>query len=214
MTKQRKQICAAAMLAAVICMLGIGACKKTQNNAETKDNALAFAKAIDSTNLSQFEFMRLYAISDDGNGSGMVFVEDGSLKNSNNGHIGSVSTLKGKHETQTDAKKLAKHFPDFVNRIHGTDDYLITCFETFYLNDAEVFQVEYVINHDFGSPESALYVTKFNESKEPPVTVVVKCMGSCTKPTEDCVEVYNFYTNEARCSCQSDNCSMQIEYIK
>lgn len=209
----KKQICVAALVAAVICMLGIGACKKTENNARTSDNALAFAKAIDSTNLGQFEFLRMYTISDDGNGSGMVFLEDGSLANSENGHIESVSTLKGKHETLTDSKRLAKHFPDFVKRVHETNDYLITCFETFYLDNAEVFRVEYVINHDFGNPESALYVTRFGESKEPP-TIIVKCMGSCIKPTEDCVEVYNFVTNEARCSCQSDNCSMQIEYVK
>lgn len=211
---KRKQVVAIAFATFAICVFGIGACKKTEDNAKTSNDLLAYAKSIDSTNLGQFEFLRVYSISEDEHGSGMVFTADGTLANSENGHLGTVSTLKYEHKNVTDSKSLAKHFPDFVKRMHETTDYLITCFETFYLNNAEVFQIEYVLNHDFDNPESTMYITKLDDTKAPPTTVIVKCMGSCVKPTEDCVEIYNFYTGEARCSCQSDNCSMIIEQIE
>lgn len=200
----------------VLSVFGTITCKK--NNDGTNEQELLMQNHSKINNdidddLINYPSVRLYIISEDSNPSGMRFLGDGTLQRYGNASIGTYSTIKGTADTKTNMKSVAACFPKFLKSIHGSDDYLITYYEHYYLDDAEVIKMEYVINNNLNNPESVIVHTDLtNTAKVAPPTTIVKCMGHCDKPTESCVEVHS--NGEVRCSCQSDDCYMVVKEVE
>ena len=214
MKKHKQKVWATFALVVVACVTCLYACNK-ENSESTKPDLegvkTMLAESV-STDLSHHDFFRVYAINKNIKG-GFTFDEEGHLVGDGNCSLGYYSTYKDNKTHVTDDVALANHFRSFVKQYNDTNDYLITCFQLVFLNDGELIQIEYVANHDFDNPQSAMYVTNTKDAKGP-VTYSVKCNGHCDSPTETCVEIFDFNLNQARCSCQSDECFMTVVIIK
>ena len=198
-----------------LCVFGTVTCNKTDDSMEEVRSMRNYQNSDGNfeSDLSNYESIRLYIISEDSNPSGMRFMEDGSLQRFGNASIGTYSTVKGEFNTRTNMKNVAACFPMFLKEIHNSDNYAITYFEHFYLDNSEVIKMEYVIDEDYDNPESIMIYTDLSKtSKAAPPTTIIKCMGHCDSATEDCVEIHK--NGEVRCSCQSDDCYMVVKEVQ
>lgn len=214
MRKFNNKVWVTTMIVFIVCLACVYACKKEKSESAKSDLESAESVLVESAtmDLSQHDFFRVYAVNKDING-GFTFDEEGHLVGDGNCSLGYYSTYKDNRTHVTNDVALAKHFKSFVKNYDDTNDYLITCFQLVFLNDGELIQIEYVVNHDFDNPQSAMYVTNTKDAKGP-VTYNVKCNGHCDSPTETCTEIFDFHLGQARCSCQSDECFMTVEIIK
>lgn len=210
MNKKGKILFSAAVMVVLsfVCLI---ACNKDETESSSKNIEMTDADKSSITESDGMNFMRIYAHCDDVQG-GFTFNENGELESDEHTDLGVVKTFEGEMTPKIDVVKVGKHFPKFIKEFHQTNDYLITCFETHFFEDREMIQIEYVLNHDFNNPESAMYVLSPSaDSKDITKPVLIKCNGSCNTSSEKCTEVYNLNTGEVSCGCQSDECSMHIE---
>jgi len=117
---------------------------------------------------------------------------------------------------RSDMSALAEHFLDYIDRIHGTENYIITNFKHTFYDLAEFIEVKYTLNGNTSEIYSIVYLVEFpstDPDASPSGSVSVDCHGSCDTATEKCVEVYDTSTGEVYCKCESDNCKMTIEEL-
>ena len=204
---------AMALIVVVACAVCFIACKKEKTPSSENSVAMNDTGKSGVAESNGMKFVRVYAHCDDVQG-GFTFNENGELVSDEHADMGVFKTFEGEMTSKIDNVKIGNHFPNFVKTFHKTDDYLITCFETHFLEVGEMIQIEYVLNHDFSNPESAMYVlSEIADTKDIQKPVLIKCNGSCNTSSEKCQEVFNYSTNEVHCGCQSDDCSMIIQPV-
>ncbi len=204
------------MFIIALCVFGTATCNETYGSTEEAELMKSYPNSDGNfeSDLSNYESDRLYIIREDSNPSGMRFMEDGSLIRFGNASIGTYSTVKGKFNTRTNMKNVAACFPNFIKKLHNSENYAITYFEHFYLENSEVIKMEYIVDNDYDNPESIMIYTDLSQPSKavPPTTTIIKCMGHCDDTTENCIEIHN--NGEIRCGCQCDDCYMVEEKVK
>ena len=202
------------MFITTLCMFGTVTCSENYDGTEETKLMKSYPNSDGNfeSDLSNYESNRLYIIREDSNPSGLRFMEDGSLIRFGNASIGTSSTVKGNFNTRTNMKNVAASLPNFIKKLHNSDNYAITYFEHFYLENSEVIKMEYIVDNDYDNPESIMIYTDLSWTQAAPQTTIIKCMGQCDELTENCEEIHN--NGEIRCSCQSDDCYMVVEEVK
>ena len=147
-------------------------------------------------------------------------ITDGTIECTCGGCVMSVKKDNASNRStssRADMPKIAAHFVDFIQRTHGTENYLITNYKQTFYDLAEFIEIQYIINDNPLEVFNLTFLAKFESSDlkaAPTKTVLVDCHGSCDTSAEKCVEVYNTNSGEIYCKCQSDNCRMKIEEVK
>lgn len=147
-------------------------------------------------------------------------ITDGTIECTCGGCVMSVKKDNASNRStssRADMPKIAAHFVDFIQRTHGTENYLITNYKQTFYDLSEFTEIQYIINDNPLEVFNLTFLAKFESSDlkaAPTKTVLVDCHGSCDTSAEKCVEVYNTNSGEIYCKCQSDNCKMKIEEVK
>lgn len=100
----------------------------------------------------------------------------------------------------------------FVMKKFDTRDYGIERIKYTSL-DKENYYISYEIITDDGQTESVIYAVKSDSSDAAPVTYEIDCTGSCDDPSEICAEQFNLNTGIASCTCEGDNCILNVKII-
>lgn len=176
------------------------------------------------SDLSKYESVRKYVKSNDPKSSGMKFNEERKLYAIGNAKMREYSTVRESHDTRMDMKSVAAHFPEFIKLVHNSDNYQITYFEFFYLDDMELIKMEYILDDDFDNPMSIMYYIAYNKNENK--TFAIKCHGTCGLPTENCNLSFEISEGfKCKCEeesapaeelnvCKSDDCNMIISEVE
>lgn len=204
-----------AVMVTAILSVFVVSCMK-DNNTELKDTKenVSLNKNEDPINLVDYPFLRYYCQFANGEESGLLFDDYGVLIPANeDAHLQMLSTLSPNVKLRLDKKIVAKHFKSLIKDFHDTNDYLITCFEIYYIDGAELCRIEYVVNQDYSDPQSTIYyLSVVPEDRDVVIVMNVKCNGKCDSQDEKCVEKV-YQDGHAECGCQSDDCSITCTII-
>lgn len=97
---------------------------------------------------------------------------------------------------------------DFVTFKYKDDAFGIHSIEYGIYKESYYLLYKIIVSNDIN--ESVMFVYQFNGRENEPKKYRIDCHGSCDTPGETCRERYIFNPPSVECTCESDNCVMDI----
>ncbi len=193
-------------------LIGLMACNSPKNATKNKTLGTSNLFLTDSTgsscislpppaDKSLFESEQYYA-----GESGMAFDSTFSLiPISANFPVQKTSTVKSKRIPLVELSRIGKHFKQqHIKSWHKTDDYTILNFALYYVDidtiESQIYELEYIVNHDQGNPEIILYTATHDENAKNGIRLdAIKGIGTCYDGTKNQVQLHEDGSIANRC---------------